>query len=501
MKYDFNGKQFVDTQSNPDKLAICGSDRDFSWFDLKAIVSFLKSMLTELEIPNGSPVIIYGHKEALFPIAMLACMDAGITYVPIDKIYPVDRIKKIIETTGAQIVLNCTDEELSLEIPVSINSRLALTIDSLPEFTKRTDLPPNDTLQYIMFTSGSTGEPKGVQITWNSILTFYNWASVDFGFTASDVFMNQAPFTFDVSLCDVLLSFGLGGTLVLSPTELVKDQDAFLQRLNKYDCTVWTSTPSFAFLFLRNPGFNSEKLPAFHSFLFMGEELPPRTCQQLYKQFPGARVMNAYGPTEATIVTTFVEITPEIVAQYPSLPIGYPMPGCELLIEKVSEEDKEGELVIVGDHVSMGYYKNEELNEKKFVTRNNRKAFKTGDLTYYDAGMLFYLGRNDDQVKFNGFRIELNEISNVLCTSTVIADAVTLPLRRGNEVKKLISFVTLSNPEKAFDSKEEVLDMVSKKLPYYMIPGDIVVVKDFPYGSSHKIDGKKLVEDYLGANI
>ncbi|MES2628043.1 MAG: amino acid adenylation domain-containing protein [Bacteroidota bacterium] len=498
MRYNFNRRCFEEQVVNPGKLAIAGSDSDISWTELEAKVTLLSAMLSDLGVVPGSPVVIYGHKEHLFPVAMLSCIHAGFTYVPVDKIYPEDRVKKILSLTGAQVLINCTEEPVSYQTAVIIDKDLLVTRNSEPTFTERSITAQDDHLQYIMFTSGSTGEPKGVQITFNSVKTFYNWASADFGFTAGDVFMNQAPFTFDVSLCDVLLSFGLGGTLVLSPTELVKDQDAFLQRLVRYGCTVWTSTPSFVFLFLRNPGFKKEKLAAFHTFLFMGEALPPRTCQQLYRQFPGARVLNAYGPTEATIVTTFVEITPEVVAKYPSLPIGYPMPGSKLLIEKGEGSENSGELIITGDHVSIGYFNNTALNEVKFTEHNGKRAFKTGDLAYYEDGMLFYLGRNDDQVKLNGFRIELDEISNVLCTSAEISDAVTLPLKRGNEVKKLVSFVILSNPDADFNVKTDLSELLSQKLPYYMIPGDIVVVEDFPYGASHKIDGKKLVEEYVG---
>jgi D-alanine--poly(phosphoribitol) ligase subunit 1 len=309
--------------------------------------------------------------------------------------------------------------------------------------------------------------------------------------------MNQAPFTFDVSLCDILNSFVQGGTLVLNSTEIVKDQQAFLKRILNYKCSVWTSTPSFAFLFLRHPEFKKEKNHFLKTFLFMGEELPNRTCSILRTNFDSSRILNAYGPTEATIVTTLVEITDDVIKQYPSLPIGFPMPASELLIEKTDPSSKEGELVIVGDHVSTGYFKNEEFNKQKFFVHNGKRAFKTGDLAYYDNGMVFYLGRNDDQVKMHGFRIELNEISNVICTQNNIADAVTIPLKRNNEVKKIISFVTVKNSISQDRLKSELIPFLEKALPYYMIPGDLIIVDEFPHSVSHKIDKNKLIEDYL----
>ena len=497
MKYNFKTKQFSEIETAPKKLAIAGSDRDIDWDTLKTKTEQLVKVFNEIAVPNGHPVIIYGHKEYLFPLAILACIHSNTTYIPIDKIYPIERIKKIIEKTGSQILINCSEETLDINIAVTINSSFNTTVNFIPDYSNKIYGIPEDPLQYIMFTSGSTGEPKGVQITQNSILTFLDWAQKDFGFCSDDVFMNQAPFTFDVSLCDVLNSFSHGGTLVLNSTNIVKDQERFFKRLVNYKCSVWTSTPSFAYLFLRHPDFNAEKIYPIKTFLFMGEELPNRTCSILKKSFNDVRILNAYGPTEATIVTTLVEITDDVISKYPMLPIGFPMPASKIVIEKLDPMDKEGELIIVGDHVSIGYFKNDELNKQKFFLHEGKRAFKTGDLAYYENEMVFCIGRNDDQVKMHGFRIELNEISNVLCKNDLISDAVTIALKRNNEVKKIVSFVIVKEPIQKEELNQHLVAFLNTTLPYYMIPGDIVTVGSFPYSTSHKIDKNKLIEDYL----
>lgn len=502
MKYNFRKKEFINTTINKNKIAIAGSNIDFTWEMLQLKVEQLTNEFKKLSIPSGHPIIIYGHKEALFPAAILACMHAGITYVPIDKIYPIDRIKKIVHKVGSQILINCTDMPLNIPFPVTINSHIEVNITEAPNYSDKIYGNIEDTLQYIMFTSGSTGEPKGVQITLNSILTFIDWAVKDFGFTEEDVFMNQAPFTFDVSLSDVLNAFALGGTLVLNSTETIKNQEVFLNRIAFYKCSVWTSTPSFIFLFLRHPNFISEKFPALRTFLFMGEELPNRTCSILKKHFKKTSIYNAYGPTEATIVTTLVEITDDIIIKNTLLPIGYPMPTSELLIKKKSTDSKEGELIIVGDHVSIGYFKEEDLNKEKFFIHNGKRAFKTGDLAYYENGILFYIGRNDDQIKMHGFRIELNEISNVICTHEYITNAVTLPLKRNNEVKKIVSFIILkTNINHPKEIKMQMTSFLEKTLPYYMIPSDFIIVNEFPYSTSHKIDKNQLIQEYINSNL
>lgn len=502
MRYDFRKKEFINIAINKNKIAIAGSDIDLTWEMLQLKVEQLTNEFKKLSIPTGHPIIIYGHKEALFPAAILACIHAGITYVPVDKIYPVDRIKKIVHKVGAQILINCTDLSLDIPFAVTINSNIEVDILQPPNYRNKIYGDIQDPLQYIMFTSGSTGEPKGVQITLNSILTFIDWAVTDFGFTEDDVFMNQAPFTFDVSLSDVLNVFAFGGTLVLNSTETIKNQEVFLNRIAFYKCSVWTSTPSFIFLFLRHPDFISEKLPALRTFLFMGEELPNRTCSILKNHFKNASIYNAYGPTEATIVTTLVKITDDIIIKNTLLPIGYPMPNSELLIEKTSADSKEGELIIVGNHVSIGYFKEEDLNKEKFFIHNGKRAFKTGDLAYYENGMLFYIGRNDDQIKMHGFRIELNEISNVVCKHEYITNAVTLPLKRNNEVKKIVSFIILTdNANRTKEIKIELTSFLEKLLPYYMIPSEFIIVPEFPYNTSHKIDKNQLIQEYISSNL
>lgn len=496
MKYDFNQQCFLELTHEAEKPAIIGSDTTVSWQELAKQVDQLTQLFRELAIPKGHPVMIYGHKESAFPVAMLACYHADITYIPIDVVYPIERIRKIAEATGSQVLICTSDLQPEVDFSVVIDRHFTQTIHRTPIFPEIETDHSADLLQYIIFTSGSTGEPKGVQITKSSIQTFVNWAAVDFGFSDNDVLMNQAPFSFDVSLCDVLNAFVRGATLVLSSGDQVKDQDGFLKRLTDTGCSVWTSTPSFLYLFLRHEDFHAENLPAINTFLFMGEELPNRTCGLLKQLFPEARILNAYGPTEATIVTTLIEITAEIIRDYPLLPIGYAMPGSTLLIDKPEPEAKEGELIIAGNHVSVGYYKRPELNDEKFFLHNGQRAFRTGDLAYYEGSLLFCLGRNDDQVKLHGYRIELNEISNVLCTHPLVSDAVSIALKRGNEVKKIISFVIPVN-ESEHPTREHLSAFLGEQLPYYMVPGDVALVEDFPYNSNHKIDKNQLTERYV----
>ncbi|HXC04356.1 MAG TPA: AMP-binding protein, partial [Bacteroidia bacterium] len=334
MKYDFGQKQFVETALNADKLAVAGSDGDLSWAMLKQQTEELCEVLKKLQIPQGHPVLIYGHKEKFFPVAMLACIQCSLPYVPADRMYPPERIRKIIEITGSQVLIQCGEVVPDVQIPVVIGVQGTYQQHTMPLFEGNTYGDPSDPLQYILFTSGSTGEPKGVQITRDAVQAFINWVVKDYGFRSDDVFLNQAPFTFDISLYDLLGAFAMGASLVLNSADICKNQDLFLKRIRDYRCSIWNSTPSFVFLYLRNALFLAASLPALRTFILIGEEFPNRTARLLRTGFPGARLYNAYGPTEATVATSLLEITDTIIEKYPSLPIGYAMPGSELFIEK-----------------------------------------------------------------------------------------------------------------------------------------------------------------------
>ncbi len=481
----------------PGKLAVAGSDGDLSWADLKRKTEELSAVFKKLSIPTGHSIIIYGHKEKYFPVAMLACIHASIPYVPVDTMYPEERIRKIASITGSQVMIHCGEEESLVQLPVMINPHGAHRIYTKPDYEGRIYGSKEDPLQYILFTSGSTGEPKGVQITTQAVQTFIAWLLRDYGFKVEDVFMNQAPFTFDISLYDLLGAFALGGSLVLNSAEVCRDQEQFIKRISDYQCSIWNSTPSFVYLYLRNPAFSEVILGQINTFLLIGEEFPNRTARLLRTKFPQARLYNAYGPTEATVATSLMVLTDEIIEKYNSLPIGYAMPGSELYIEKSDPSQKEGELIISGDHVSIGYLKNESLNSKKFFIHKGKRAFRTGDQAYLEEGIFFFLGRNDDQVKMHGFRIELDEINAHILNYPGIADASTVALKRNSEVKKIISFVILSKEADPEPIKQELYLLLEKKLPSYMIPGDIVVVSEFPYNISHKVDKNRLVSDYL----
>lgn len=481
MSFSFDTFSF-NTLINPNKKAIIGADETLNWTDFKTRVEQLASYLIK-EVKDDKPIIVYGHKEANMVVSFYACMLAQRTYIPVDIIYPKERIEAIIEATGTTTYINCSTTEIAIEQLNAIHPT-QLPQQEIAPFEQNTAV---DSVVYTLFTSGSTGTPKGVQITRSAIRTFVDWMTTDFGFTHTDVFINSALFSFDLSVFELMTFGALGASLLLNSTQHIAQPDGLLERIAENQGSVWVATPSFILKFatLGEHAIKSN----LNYFLFCGEVLPTTTAQALLTHFPSTKVLNTYGPTEATVATTLVEITQEIIDTYNPLPVGYPKRNSTLKIES-------DEIVIFGENVSIGYINRPDLNATKFGVENNIRFFRTGDLGYFQDGMLFCKGRNDDQIKLHGYRIELNEITSHLLAIPWIKDATVLALRRNGEVKKLMGVVVVETADiqKNPETKTRISEELRKTIPEYMIPSDFRFIDVLPLNQNGKIDKKSLEE-------
>ncbi len=487
MKFCFEQKTFIEETIGASKLAVIGDDFELTWSEFALKTDHLCTFFSESDLTKlKHPVIIYGHKSANMLVAMYAMMKMEIPYIPVDIIYPHERITKIASIAQTDVVINTTDTPLNLSDTVEITlSETQIKGEFQGSITKTED-KPSDPLVYIIFTSGSTGDPKGVQISTEAIQSFTRWMSSDFGFTEKDVFINSAVLSFDLSVFEVMTFGALGATLLLNDKTTTSDPNLLLPRIEKYKGSVWVSTPSFALVYSRIK--NETSMNSVHSFLFCGEVLPHDLAQKLIINYPHTKVINTYGPTEATVATTLIEITQEILDKYNPLPVGVSKRESQLIIE-------DDEIIIVGPNVSMGYIENEELNKAKFVTINGQRAFKTGDKGFLVDGMLFFKGRNDDLIKLHGYRIELNEINSALNDLEYVVHGETLALSRDNVVKKIVSLAKLTKD--ATVTADEVKKDLAKRLPDYMVPGDIRFIDEIPLNQNGKVDKKLLTEIYL----
>lgn len=488
MRFDFERKDFVEKDQEANKLAVVGSDFNLTWKQFALAVEELADFLVENNVHVGRPIILYGHKSANMLVTMYACMKLEIPYIPIDEIYPIDRIQSVKEIAQVEWILNTSENLLAFEGAGEIQIRQAKHEVLAQAMNLTMAAKQSDPLVYIIFTSGSTGEPKGVQISTEAVQSFTRWMTTDFGFADKDIFVNTAVLSFDLSVFEVMTFGAIGGTILLNDKATTSNPQILMDRIDDYKGSVWVSTPSFAVLFARlEPDTVMQSL---RHFLFCGEVLPTNLAKNLIQNFPKAKVWNTYGPTEATVATTLVEITPEIADQYETLPVGVSKRESELIIQ-------EGEIIIKGSNVSVGYLNRPDLNEEKFIQIDSVRAFKTGDHGYLENNMLFFSGRNDDLVKLHGYRIELNEINATILKIDFIQNSATIALRRGGEVKKIVSLIQLKSDGDKSSAKSQIIDFLSAHLPSYMIPSDFKFVDDIPLNQNGKADKKLLTEMYL----
>jgi D-alanine--poly(phosphoribitol) ligase subunit 1 len=264
--------------------------------------------------------------------------------------------------------------------------------------------------------------------------------------------------------------------------------------------STWVSTPSFAQMCLIEKSFLQAMLPRLRRFLFCGETLAPETASQLIERFPEAQVWNTYGPTEATVATTSVQVDRAVLAEFSPLPVGQAMPGTQVLIlgengERVPEGER-GEIVIAGPNVSPGYLGRPDLTAKAFQPLESSPAYRTGDWGRERRGQIFFEGRMDGQVKVNGYRIELGDLEANLRALPEIADAAVLPVMKHGRIDALAAIVVLAVEKTGSDFEFSAMlkSRLGERLPAYMVPRKFLFVEAFPMTANGKADRRKLAE-------
>ncbi len=434
----------------------------------------------------SSPVMVRGHKEPEMLVGFLGSVMAGRAYIPVDNSLPEARIERIIATAAPVAVFTTSD----------IQERTSHWQDQ-PAFALpvAADTDPF----YIIFTSGSTGDPKGVVITHGCLAAFVDWMLAEQSFVpGAEVFLNQAPFSFDLSVMDLYLSLLTGGTLFSLTKDDIANPRELYAKLRTSGVTAWVSTPSFAQMCLVEKSFNPEMLPDMRSFLFCGEALAHKTASGLLTRFPNAQVWNTYGPTEATVATTSVLVDAALLASHDPLPIGWERPGTMVNIRRPdgtpADDGERGEIVIRGANVSPGYLGRPDLTEKAFFDEDGQRAYRTGDRGYAQGGLLFFEGRMDFQVKVRGHRIELGDVETHVREVAGVVDAVVLPVERRGVCESLAAFVVMRDRAEGSDfaAAQALRESLAARIPDYMIPRKVIFLEAFPLTPNGKADRKAL---------
>lgn len=468
----------------PRRVAHRSGGRELTYGELARRSDALAGRLIRELGADRSPVVVLGHKEPELLVGFLAAIKAGHPYVPTDNVLPPARVARVVELAGA---------------------RLTLTPELIGAWSAADDRPParelaSDEPFYVMFTSGSTGEPKGVVITLGNLTSFLDWMLAEQAPADGETFLNQVPYSFDVSVMDTYVGLITGGTIVSVTRDDVANPKRLYENLAASGVTIWVSTPSFAQVCLAERAFDARMLPRLRRLLFCGEPLAPEVAGALLDRFPAAQVWNTYGPTEATVATSSVRIDREVLDRYSPLPIGYPMPGTRLLVRdeagRPAAPGERGELVIAGPNVSPGYLNRPDLTERAFFELDGLRAYRTGDRAYEQDGLLFCEGRIDNQVKLHGYRIELGDVETNLRALPGVQDAVVVPARRRGVVDSLTAFVILRERPSGsdFEVANGLRERLAERLPSYMLPRRFRFVESFPMTANGKADRRALAD-------
>jgi D-alanine--poly(phosphoribitol) ligase subunit 1 len=439
---------------------------------------------------DGSPVVVLGHKEPEMLMAFLGSASAAHPYIPLDTSLPATRVEQVVATSAAKLVL--TPERVREAV----------------KSTSRTVLAPGralnaDDAYYIIFTSGSTGIPKGVTITLQNLTGFLDWMRSEQAFRpGAETFLNQAPFSFDLSVMDTYASLTTGGTLVSLTAPEIETPRRLFETLRSSGVTTWVSTPSFANWCLPERGWDARMLPRLRRFLFCGETLPIALAAELIERFPDAAVWNTYGPTEATVATTSVRIDASMLSRYAALPVGAPRPGTRIVVvdangHYLAGDCARGEIIIAGSNVSTGYLNRVDLTSARFFDLDGQRAYRTGDIGHFEDGLLFFDGRADNQVKLNGYRIELGDVEANVRALPGVREAIVVPVERHGRVESLVAFVAtdaVTPDETEFQTGQRLRRALFERLPAYMVPRKLRLVERWPLSVNGKVDRRALAQ-------
>ncbi|MBQ9458455.1 MAG: amino acid adenylation domain-containing protein [Oscillospiraceae bacterium] len=477
----------------PDRLALADRRASYTYARLLSEVKAMGSALAARCGAQNRPVVVALRHSADDVRDFLAAAYSGNCCVPVDPTLPAERLRAMLDVVRPCAVIAdkfpldadaarspvWTEEELLAAAPGETGEA---------PWTRGKDTDP----LYIMFTSGSTGEPKGVAISHRSVIDMVEQFTAVFQFPEGSVFGNQAPFDFDVSVKDIYLALRVHGTVEILEKQLFSFPKLLLERLRerRVDTAIW-AVPALKVL-CELDAFADGAPQTLKNVMFSGEVMPQKTLSYWMNALPEARFVNLYGPTEITCNCTYYVVERNRRTE-DAVPIGRAFPNCSVFLadggERVTQEGRTGELCVSGSCLALGYYRRRELTDAAFVQipwqdAYPERMYRTGDLGCMKDGLLYYMGRADTQIKHMGHRVEMTEIE--LCANAardVSVSACVYDQKR----TRLVLFYQGAAAEK------ELREHLRERLPKYMLPAVLRRVEEFPRTRTGKIDRRALL--------
>ena len=470
----------------PNAIAVLSGDQTQTYRQLDQRSNELANYLRSQGIGRGDFVGLCCNRDIDTPALLVGIMKSGAGYVPLDPDYPVDRLVYMVENSEVKHVvahLDQSDLTRKFDAPTTVVDRDWDKIASAGNESVNVKIEPTTDVAYVIYTSGSTGKPKGVQIQHRAAVNFLCGMIEGPGFTASDRILATTTLSFDISVLEMFLPLIVGGSVAVVDRATAKDTTALVKAIKDYKVNFMQATPAMWRMILETDFDGGSEM----TFATGGESLPRDLIRPLLDRC--GELWNLYGPTETTVYSTGTKVT----SDEGRISIGTPIINTQIFIVDKSNElcppETPGELLIGGDSVMVGYLKRDDLNAEKFIDFKGQRVYRSGDLVLLtDDGQLVHIDRIDNQIKFNGHRIELGEIDAALAMQPGVrrAAAVVREDRPGD--KRIVGYI-LADKNNGPDLAK-IRSNVGLTLPDYMVPNLVVVVDEFPYTPSGKLDRK-----------
>ncbi len=507
-------------QRNPESLALVDGDTELTYAELDERSDSVASRLIELGVSRGDRVGIYLPKSAEGVIGIYGTMKAGGAYVPIDPSAPIRRVAYIANNCGIRHVVSSNGRNKAWEAlrEAGVSDIIVLDTDSPADIPGAAihgrswalsgGTPPDpgtidQDLAYILYTSGSTGDPKGVMLSHLNCRAFVEWAVNEYEVTARDRVSSHAPFHFDLSTFDLFGAALAGAPVYLVPKRASVFPIEIAKFIDTYEITVWYSVPSILTMLTERAQLSVGDLPSLRMILFAGEVFPTKYLSRIMRLLPHVTFANLFGPTETNVCTAYT-VTDVPDESEPPISIGKAIANVETFVvdsnDAIVPHGDVGELLVRGPTVMRGYWADPERTATKLtpspIPRHmGDSVYRTGDLVQeMDDGNYRFLGRSDNQIKSRGYRIELGDIEAALVAHPDVIEAVALAVPDELVSNRIVAHVST---DVALDARE-LAAFCGSLIQKYMVPETIVVEASLPHTSTGKLDRQALQRQHEG---